>query len=116
MTPRTRWLNYFTDRSYDMPVQRRPRGVPSSTPAFVWCDRCAHRGYIAKADAKAARSAHRGRRKGLSVYRCPHDGTTWHYGPRPPELTRGELDRRTLAERQRERRLREVQDRGRWAA
>ncbi len=49
---------------------------------WTWCDRCRHRGYHSRSDAKTVRKRHPGE-KGMSVYPCPHAKGLFHLGHRP---------------------------------
>ncbi|MBC2637848.1 MULTISPECIES: hypothetical protein [unclassified Rhodococcus (in: high G+C Gram-positive bacteria)] len=68
------------------------------------CLHCDKRTYFTRRDARAARTHHE-KRRGLSIYPCPHhkqDGDGFHLGLRPEGLGRGDIDRDTLGENQRE--------------
>uniref|UniRef100_UPI003F4995DC hypothetical protein n=1 Tax=Nocardia suismassiliense TaxID=2077092 RepID=UPI003F4995DC len=102
---RTTWSQTAADCEADERRRaRRSWPAPASIPSYAWCADCEHRGYQTKAFAKAALRAHRGLRKGLSVFRCPHDRHVWHIGHRPRDLSHGLLDRHQLATYQRRRR------------
>ena len=62
---------------------------------WTWCDRCRHRGYHSRSDAKTVRKRHPGE-KGISVYPCPHAKGLFHLGHRPDALSSGAIDRNLL--------------------
>ncbi|MGO4203647.1 hypothetical protein AB4Z09_18220 [Rhodococcus sp. TAF43] len=62
---------------------------------WTWCEKCEHRGYHARSDAKTVRKRHHGE-KGMSVFVCPHTDGMFHVGHRPDALTGGEIDRQLL--------------------
>ena len=66
-------------------------------PAARWtmCEKCGHRGYHTRGDAKVARKRHHGA-KGLAVFACPHTEGLFHVGHRPNALSSGEIDRNLL--------------------
>lgn len=66
-------------------------------PAARWtaCEKCGHRGYHTRGDAKVVRKRHHGV-KGLAVFACPHTEGLFHVGHRPNALSSGEIDRGLL--------------------
>lgn len=66
-------------------------------PAARWtsCEKCGHRGYHTRGDAKAVRKRHHGT-KGMAVFSCPHTKGLFHVGHRPNALSSGEIDRNLL--------------------
>lgn len=61
------------------------------------CERCHHRGYYTRDDAKAVRKRHHGA-KGMAVFACPHTNGMFHIGHRPAALSSGIIDRAVLRE------------------
>lgn len=61
------------------------------------CERCHHRGYYTRDDAKAVRKRHHGA-KGMAVFACPHTNGMFHIGHRPAALSAGIIDRAVLRE------------------
>jgi hypothetical protein len=59
------------------------------------CEKCGHRGYHTRGDAKVARKRHHGA-KGMAVFACPHTEGLFHVGHRPNALSCGQIDRRLL--------------------
>lgn len=66
-------------------------------PAARWtsCEKCGHRGYHTRGDAKVVRKRHHGA-KGMAVFSCPHTEGLFHVGHRPNALSCGEIDRNLL--------------------
>ncbi len=66
-------------------------------PAARWttCEKCGHRGYHTRGDAKVVRKRHHGA-KGMAVFACPHTEGLFHVGHRPNALSSGEIDRNLL--------------------
>lgn len=66
-------------------------------PAARWtlCEKCGHRGYHTRGDAKVARKRHHGA-KGMAVFACPHIEGLFHVGHRPNALSSGQIDRKLL--------------------
>ncbi len=66
-------------------------------PAARWttCEKCGHRGYHTRGDAKAVRKRHHGA-KGMAVFACPHTEGLFHVGHRPNALSSGQIDRNLL--------------------
>ncbi len=66
-------------------------------PSARWtsCEKCGHRGYHTRGDAKTVRKQHHGD-KGMSVFACPHTEGMFHVGHRPNALSHGNIDRRRL--------------------
>ena len=66
-------------------------------PAARWttCEKCGHRGYHTRGDAKAVRKRHHGS-KGMAVFACPHTEGLFHVGHRPHALSSGQIDRNLL--------------------
>ncbi|WP_137725617.1 hypothetical protein [Prescottella subtropica] len=62
---------------------------------WTWCEKCGHRGYHARSDAKTVRKRHHGE-KGLAVYACPHTDGLFHVGHRPEALSSGDIDRQLM--------------------
>jgi hypothetical protein len=73
------------------------------TARWVTCPHCSKRTYFTRKDARAART-HHDKRRGLSIYPCPHQGDAgdgFHVGHRPKSLTHGCISRATLIDSQR---------------
>ena len=66
-------------------------------PAARWttCEKCGHRGYHTRGDAKVVRKRHHGA-KGMAVFACPHTEGLFHVGHRPNALSSGQIDRNLL--------------------
>ena len=66
-------------------------------PSARWttCEKCGHRGYHTRGDAKVVRKRHHGA-KGMAVFACPHTEGLFHVGHRPSALSSGEIDRNVL--------------------
>lgn len=66
-------------------------------PAARWttCEKCGHRGYRSRGDAKVVRKRHHGA-KGMAVFACPHTEGLFHVGHRPNALSSGQIDRNLL--------------------
>lgn len=64
-----------------------------------WCEKCEHRGYHERSDAKSVRKKRHHGEKGLAVYSCPHTAGLFHVGHRPSTLSNGEIDRGQLQAR-----------------
>ena len=60
-------------------------------PAARWtsCEKCGHRGYHTRGDAKVVRKRHHGA-KGMAVFACPHTEGLFHVGYRPNALSSGD--------------------------
>ncbi|NMM90394.1 hypothetical protein B2J88_39715 [Rhodococcus sp. SRB_17] len=66
-------------------------------PSARWsmCQRCNHRGYYTRDDAKTVKKRHHGVR-GMAVFVCPHTKGMFHVGHRPAALSAGIIDRNLL--------------------
>lgn len=105
---KSEWLTASDWESYER-RERRKRSVPTSVRPYSWCQQCEHRGYRSRSDAKAVRRRHQRDRKGLSVFRCPHDDQVFHLGHRPANLTAGRCDRQQIRDLQLASRARQAQ-------
>lgn len=73
----------------------KPKQSHNPAASYIWCEQCERPAYFARADARTVRNNAPAAK--LSIFPCPHTESRFHLGHRPPELSSGNINRRTQA-------------------